>query len=107
MTHYPNKSCSANLKLVFSDMHEAFLRALRFATRKPAATRKAMRSYSLPCYIKDDMRLFPYSCLLLLGCLPLVAQPVSANHARVELVAERTAVSSHHQFWVGVHFQLE
>lgn len=48
-----------------------------------------------------------YSCLLLVGCLPLVAQPVAANHARVELIAERAAVASHQRLWLGVHFQLE
>jgi len=53
------------------------------------------------------MRVIWYLCLLLLGCLPLVAQPVAANHARVELIAERAAVTFHQRLWLGVHFQLE
>ena len=53
------------------------------------------------------MRLLVRLSLLLLGCAPLPAQTVDAHHARVELLAERAAVSSHQRLWFGVHFQLE
>ncbi len=37
----------------------------------------------------------------------LTAWCCPANHARVELIAERAAVASHQRLWLGVHFQLE
>ncbi|HEV3315389.1 MAG TPA: protein-disulfide reductase DsbD domain-containing protein [Candidatus Angelobacter sp.] len=53
------------------------------------------------------MRLLCYSCLLLLACAPLFAQPVEAKHARLELIAENNGVTPGHQLLLGLHFQLE
>jgi thiol:disulfide interchange protein DsbD len=53
------------------------------------------------------MRLFCYPCLLLLGYASLVAQPVEAKHARVELIAENTGVTAGQKLLLGVHYQLE
>jgi thiol:disulfide interchange protein DsbD len=53
------------------------------------------------------MRLLCCFCLWLLGCSALLAQPVEAKHARVELIAENTGVTPGHPLLLGIHFQLE
>ena len=47
------------------------------------------------------------SILCLLGCLCARAEPVQAHHARVELIAGQSSLTSSQQIWLGVHFSLE
>jgi DsbC/DsbD-like thiol-disulfide interchange protein len=45
--------------------------------------------------------------LLLAGVCTCRAEAVQARHARVELIAQHSAVASSQQLWLGVHFSLE
>jgi len=55
--------------------------------------------------MSSSLRLLAAICLFL-GSLN-AAEPVQAHHARVEVLADKSAAANSHELWLGVHFSLE